>query len=263
VIYDRPIRELLVDDVAAMRPTFRRSQVVEWFQEHYPLVKPSAVTAHITAATVNSPSRHHYNGAAQDLIFKRDDGSLERYDEPRHGRWDLYGNRISGNEPSSHPPYRPNETKPASPQKPRPVPSTIMPARPDARGQIGSALEVLAGALAPFVVQRMCAVRGPDWYESFRSPGYGTSEDSALRDPRFLLKIMIELWDEFCPPLSRMERSIIFELREWGNRWAHNASFSADDVDRTFDSVERLLIPIDTEAATAVRRVKFNLRRRG
>jgi hypothetical protein len=94
VIYDRPIRELLVQAVAAMPPTFRRRQVGDWFQEHYPLVKPNALKAHITAATVNSRSRHWYPGADQHLIFQRSDGLLERYDATRHGRWDDYGEPI-------------------------------------------------------------------------------------------------------------------------------------------------------------------------
>jgi hypothetical protein len=96
VIYDRPIRELLVEGVAAMPPTFRRKQVHDWFEEHYPLVARGSVDAHITAATVNSRCRHYYSGAVQDLIFKRSDGWLERYDEIRHGEWDLYGNLIPG-----------------------------------------------------------------------------------------------------------------------------------------------------------------------
>ncbi len=69
---------------------------MEWFQEHYPAVKPSSVTSHITAATVNSHSRHHYPGADQHLIFKRSDGSLERYDATRHGKWDRHGELIPG-----------------------------------------------------------------------------------------------------------------------------------------------------------------------
>ena len=80
-----------------MPSMFRRRQVVEWFRQNYPAVRPNTVTAHITAATVNSPSRHHYPGADQHLIFKRDDDRLlERYDVSRHGKWDEYGRLIDG-----------------------------------------------------------------------------------------------------------------------------------------------------------------------
>jgi hypothetical protein len=94
VLYDRPVRELLVEAVAAMPLTFRRNDVVDWFRVHYPAVKPGTVTAHITAATVNSRSRHHYPGADQYLLFQRDDHLLERYEPLRHGYWDAWGEPI-------------------------------------------------------------------------------------------------------------------------------------------------------------------------
>jgi len=81
------VRELLVDAVGEMPCVFGRAEVVEWFKEHYPDVQPATVTAHITAATVNSASSHYYPTAVQALIFKRDDGGLERYDLERHGEW--------------------------------------------------------------------------------------------------------------------------------------------------------------------------------
>lgn len=82
VLYDRPVRELLVQAVADMPATFPRDQVVGWFRQHYPSVKPSTVTAHITAATVNSHSRHHLplGGAALDLPAQRPPArTLRRY----------------------------------------------------------------------------------------------------------------------------------------------------------------------------------------
>jgi hypothetical protein len=94
VLYDRPVRELLVDAVGDMPDVFRRAEVVEWFRKQYPAVKPNTVTTLITAATVNSASRHYYPGLAQHLIFQRDDGRLERYDPPRHGQWTANGNFV-------------------------------------------------------------------------------------------------------------------------------------------------------------------------
>ena len=112
-----------------MPPTFRRKPVVSWFEEHYPLVKDKSVEAHITAATVNSHSRHYYEGAEQDLIFKRSDGFLERYDPTRHGRWDNYGELISDSslaleaenldEPGEYTPRGPNTATPEANQRPR------------------------------------------------------------------------------------------------------------------------------------------------
>lgn len=94
-----------------MPSTFRRDEVVDWFRQHYPSVKPNTVTAHITAATVNSRSRHHYPGAEQHLIFRLDDRLLERYDSSRHGRWNLWGEQVSDNAVSpASPPQDPKQT---------------------------------------------------------------------------------------------------------------------------------------------------------
>jgi hypothetical protein len=96
MLYGRPVRELLVDAVGDMPSMFRRADVVEWFRTRYPAVKHNTVTTNITAATVNSRSRQHYPALAQHLIYKRDDGLLERYSARRHGQWDTHGELISG-----------------------------------------------------------------------------------------------------------------------------------------------------------------------
>jgi hypothetical protein len=41
--------------------------------------------------------------------------------------------------------------------------------------------------------------------------------------------------------LTRMERALVNELREWRNRWAHGETFSEADVARVNDNAERLL----------------------
>jgi DNA-binding GntR family transcriptional regulator len=53
--------------------------------------------------------------------------------------------------------------------------------------------------------------------------------------------------------LSRLERSIVNELREHRNNWAHQATFTDDDAYRVLDSAERLLraIGADSEAKAA------------
>jgi hypothetical protein len=59
-LYDRSVAELMVD--AAQEITFpaTRSDVVAWFAERYPNVKPNTVRAHVVGLTANDPSRHHY-----------------------------------------------------------------------------------------------------------------------------------------------------------------------------------------------------------
>jgi len=92
--YDKPVREMLVDAVNDLPAVFTRADMVTWINRNYPSVKDSTVTAYITAGTVNSRSRHQHPGADQLLIYKRNDGLLERYDCSRHGQWDKWGQRI-------------------------------------------------------------------------------------------------------------------------------------------------------------------------
>jgi hypothetical protein len=190
---------------------------------------------------------------------------LVRYDAPRHGRWDRHGDLIPDTaddqrvEQIPDEQVRPDQVQRTSPPRPRPAPANST--SPDARDQVGRALELLAVSLAPFVRQRMDEVRGPNWYEAFRGRNDGPSFEQALMDPRFLLKVMTAEWDAFSPPLARRERTLVFELRDTGNGWAHYERFTWDDVDRALDSVERLLTPIDAAAAATVRQAKIELRR--
>jgi len=121
-------------------------------------------------------------------------------------------------------------------------------------------MKVLAVGLAPFVEQRMRLARGDQWLDSL-SP----NSANALGDPRFVLKVMTLEWDAFSPPLSRMERSFAFELRETGNRVAHYEPFKSGDVDRAIDSAERLLVAalaaVDIKEAPTVRQAIAQLPR--
>jgi hypothetical protein len=108
----------------------------------------------------------------------------------------------------------------------------------------------------------MREVRGTNWYDTFRGRNDAPGLEQALKDPRFLLRVMVEAWDAFSPPLSRRERSYVFELKDTGNAWAHYDELTLDDVDRALDSIERLLTPIEAEVAARARQARIELRRR-
>jgi predicted AAA+ superfamily ATPase len=81
-------------------------------------------------------------------------------------------------------------------------------------------------------------------------------------DAAGLLKLMWETWnDVFGRTLGRAERSLVQELREWRNKWAHQEPFSSDDADRALDSVSRLLAAVSAPEADDVTRMKMELRR--
>jgi len=81
-------------------------------------------------------------------------------------------------------------------------------------------------------------------------------------DAAGLLKLMWETWNEvFRKTLGFAERSLVSELREWRNQWAHQEPFSSEDADRALDSVERLLSAVSAPQAAEVNRLKMELRR--
>ena len=58
------------------------------------------------------------------------------------------------------------------------------------------------------------------------------------------------------------ERSLVSELREWRNKWAHQESFSTDDTYRVLDSAARLLNAVSASAqADEIERMKIELLR--
>ena len=81
-------------------------------------------------------------------------------------------------------------------------------------------------------------------------------------DVAVLLRLMWEAWnDVFRKTLGQAERSLVSELRDVRNRWAHQEPFSGDDADRALDSAERLLTAVSAPQADDVRKVKMELRR--
>lgn len=61
-----------------------------WFSQNYPPVKKNTVTSHITSCCVNDRNRKHYTGR-KNVLYKRDDGSYEKYDRDKHGLFDSEG----------------------------------------------------------------------------------------------------------------------------------------------------------------------------
>src|SRR5690606_13587704 len=81
-------------------------------------------------------------------------------------------------------------------------------------------------------------------------------------DVAALLRVMWEAWNGvFGRTLGRAERSLVQELRDWRNKWAHQEPFSSDDTDRALDSMARLLTAISAPQADEVGRMKIELRR--
>ena len=129
--------------------------------------------------------------------------------------------------------------------------------------RVGKGMESLRQGLAPFVER-----------ELHRSIEAGAVHMDALRrfeidkpyrewDAAALLRLMWETWNEvFRDTLGHTERSLVSELRDWRNKWAHQERLSSDDADRALDSAERLLTAVSAPQAAAVAAMKMELRRR-
>ena len=133
--------------------------------------------------------------------------------------------------------------------------------------RVGKALELLRAGLAPFVEREIqSAVQtGKVSMEVIRryaeNPILGQKSLTEW-DASGLLKLMWETWNEvFRNTLGFAERSLVSELRDWRNKWAHQEPFSGDDADRALDSMARLLTAVSAPQADDVNRMKQELRR--
>lgn len=117
--------------------------------------------------------------------------------------------------------------------------------------RVGRALNLLRQGLYPFVVREMQAFHGEKWltvvadnlHES--SPKFKSPEQILEEDVLALLTLMWEQWNTvFRQTLGQAERTLVSELRNTRNTWAHTCTFGFDDAYRALDSVARLLSAI-------------------
>ena len=112
--------------------------------------------------------------------------------------------------------------------------------------RVAKGLEVLKQGLGSFAER--------EWKNAYKDQARAQTarfmgEDRLLADKPIaqwdaaaLLKLMWEAWhDVFRKTLGQAERSLISELRDIRNRWAHQSPFSTDDAYRALDSIGRLL----------------------
>ncbi len=133
--------------------------------------------------------------------------------------------------------------------------------------RVGKAMELLRAGLAPFVDRE---IRGAIKDDPSRAAALRQFAEEPLLaskpltewDAAALLKVMWAAWNDiFRRILGHAERSLVSELREVRNRWAHQEPFSGDDADRALDSIGRLLAAISAPQADEVGRMKLELRR--
>jgi len=133
--------------------------------------------------------------------------------------------------------------------------------------RVGKALELLRAGLGPFVEREVQhalkqGFLGPEVLSRFMDDPLLAQKGIASWDVAALLKLMWETWNEvFRHTLGYTERSLVSELRDWRNKWAHQEPFSSDDTYRVLDSAARLLTAISAPQAADLERMKMELLR--
>jgi len=125
---------------------------------------------------------------------------------------------------------------------------------------VGEALRLLAAGLGPYVAGKM--------QEAVDAGRYAPDDSEALGeiagDISVTLRVMAVAWnDVFRDDLGPVERSLVSEIRETRNRWAHQDTFDDDDLDRALDSIGRLLAAVGViDEAKRIDGAKHRLRLR-
>jgi hypothetical protein len=95
-----------------------------------------------------------------------------------------------------------------------------------------------------------------------RDLDWSAGSDEPNLDAAVLLRMMWDQWNTvFRDTLGFSERSLVSELRDVRNKWAHQEVFSTDDAYRALDSAARLLTAISAPQADEVEKLKQELLR--
>jgi predicted AAA+ superfamily ATPase len=132
--------------------------------------------------------------------------------------------------------------------------------------RVGKAMDLLKAGLAPFV-DREFANTYKDRAAAEAARFMGEDRLNAKRpvsqwDAAALLKLMWESWNDiFRKTLGPAERSLLSELRDHRNKWAHQQTFSGDDAYRALDSAGRLLTAVSAPQSDEIEKMKMELLR--
>lgn len=134
--------------------------------------------------------------------------------------------------------------------------------------RIGKMLDLLREGLSPFVEREIKSQYEQQWLDQIKTSlpphqiGFSGIENDLQWDTASVLAVTWNQWNTvFRKTLGQAERTLVSELREARNRWAHQRPFSTDDAYRALDSGARLLSAISAPQAGEVERMKMELLR--
>ena len=133
--------------------------------------------------------------------------------------------------------------------------------------RVTKTLELLRDGIKPFTVRELSSVLGDKWInEAAKNHPNPSDVQKTFSADGGDLKIILEvLWNNwnlvFKQTLGHSERTLVSELRESRNKWAHQEAFTTDDTYRVMDSAERLLTSVSAAEAKQINSEKQKLMR--
>jgi uncharacterized protein len=134
--------------------------------------------------------------------------------------------------------------------------------------RIGKALEVFDKGLAPYVEREMKTHFGDEWQEKVRENlndhlfQMNAQTELLSWDTSALVSTILGYWQEvFSKTLGNSDRSLVFEIKDARNKWAHRNTISVDDAYRAIDSMQRLLAAVTAPEAEELDNQKHQIMR--
>lgn len=134
----------------------------------------------------------------------------------------------------------------------------------DLRNAVDQLLHVFQQGYEPFVITAIRSIHGNSWLEVIKNTPdlrVNTQQQPLRLDATAIVRIMLHHWDStFSRVLTATDRSMLFEVRQMRNKWAHQGSINIDDVDRLADNVTRLLVAINATNASQAKQLREDWR---
>src|SRR5271157_1676710 len=132
--------------------------------------------------------------------------------------------------------------------------------------RVGKAMEHLKAGIGPFVEREFKSTykdrAAAELQRLLGEDRLNAKKTVSALDVAALLKIIWDSWnDVFRLTLGPAERSLVSELRDHRNKWAHQEAFSSDDTYRALDSSGRLLTAVSAPQADEIEKMKTELLR--
>ncbi len=134
--------------------------------------------------------------------------------------------------------------------------------------RVGKVLNLLKDGLRPFVERELKAQYQQGWLAELKTSltpqqlSFAGTEADPMGDIATVLAVIWNQWNTvFKKTLGQAERTLVSELRDIRNKWAHQTPFSTDDAYRALDSAARLLSAVSAPEADEVEKMKMELLR--